>query len=244
MPSPAPDAQLTPSHTTTHPSSILTPTMPPFDSSAREIGIAHVDIEAVDLRAAGWTYPEIAAHQKCHLTTAKERVKRSLIRWYTHDTEETRTLEMERLDRATLRLITIMEQRTGQQRKTLTDPDGAIRKDGDGRPLEVIVVDPETGKPVPVATRADDDRAIRAIEKLVMVSARRAALLGLDQPKRVQAEMHVDMDGNIRHEHEVTITVLDAFQEYADVLGEIVAEEATPEFVDDAEVIEDTVEGV
>jgi hypothetical protein len=197
-----------------------------FQATAHEIELAHIDIEAVDLRTAGWSYEMIAAHQGCTAQTASNRVRRALARWYKHDTEETRTLEMERLDQVTKRLMEIVTQQTGVMREYLTDDDGAIMFDADGNPRQRVVHD-EDGNTIPVHSRSDDDRAIRAIEKFVAVSARRAALLGLDQPKRIAQEVHVDVEGNITHEHEVTITVLQAFQEYADVLGAIVEEEAS-----------------
>ena len=201
----------------------MTP-MPPFKATAAEIELAHIDIEAVDMRSAGLTYPMIAEHQGCSVRTAQERVKRALVRWYNHDTEETRILEMERLDRATERLMRVIARKSGRVMEYVKEPDGSIARDAKGNPIRVPKLD-DDGNPIVYESASDDDRAIRAIEKFVQVSARRASLLGLDQPKRVAAELTVDVDGTITHEGNVNVTVLDAFREYTEVLGDIVEEE-------------------
>lgn len=48
-------------------------------------------------------------------------------------------------------------------------------------------------------TSRDDDRAIRAVEKFIQISTRRAALLGLDEPKNVNVSSQIEHIADMPH---------------------------------------------
>ena len=69
--------------------------------------------------------------------------------------------------------------------------------------------------------KGDDDRAIRAIEKYVQVSARRSALLGLDAPKQQVFKGEVAVESTTT----VNIDMVNAVNEYLALVDEVVAKE-------------------
>lgn len=165
-------------------------------TSPRQIGQAAREIEAVRLRLKGLDYRSIARQMGMvtdagapKVQTVHKMVTRALQRWFTEETNELRTIEMQRLDYLTERCWKI--------------------------------IDKEGGK-------GDDDRALRAIEKYMMISARRAALAGLDAPKATifKGEATVEHSGAI--DVNVNPRIADRVElvnEYLELVDEVVSEE-------------------
>lgn len=65
----------------------------------REIEARKREARALELRAAGWTYAQIAAELGCTLQGARAMVLRALDRLGYEDAEKLRRLELRRLDR-------------------------------------------------------------------------------------------------------------------------------------------------
>ncbi len=58
----------------------------------------HLDLEAHELRSQGMSYPAIAKHQQCNVTTARDRARRGQSAHPTESPAEWRILETERLE--------------------------------------------------------------------------------------------------------------------------------------------------
>jgi hypothetical protein len=138
------------------------PTAPRVDAAAR-------DARALELRAAGLSFRQIGRQLGCGTTTAYKRVGRGLDRTLREPADRVRTLELHRLDQLTAAAMAVLG-----ARHVLVQA---------GRP----VLDPVSGDPYP-----DHGPTLAAIAALLRVAERRARLLGLDQPTRVDAQVHAE----------------------------------------------------
>jgi hypothetical protein len=138
---------------------VARPTAPRVDAAER-------DAQALELRAAGLSIRQIGRQLGCSATTAHRRVVRGLDRTLREPADRVRALELHRLDQlqaaatATLRARHVVVQA--------------------GRP----VLDPASGDPY-----VDHGPVLAAIAALLRIAERRARLLGLDAPARVDAQV-------------------------------------------------------
>ena len=143
----------------------LSPVSPmPAKTQGLELTIAERDQRAASMKLAGHTYETIASDLGIGLTTAYEAVERAMKAIPFEDADSLRKIELAHLEKAQAKALKILEARHV-----------AISVKGD------VVVD-ENGEAV-----LDDTVALKAIDSLVKVQTRRAKLLGLDAPTRVQA---------------------------------------------------------
>src|SRR6185312_4279337 len=101
--------------------------------------------DALELRAAGLSQRAIAAQLGVHLKTIQEDLDEGMQAIIVENAEPARRLELDRLDRATARMLEALDE--------------------------------------------DTETAAKASAALVRLSERRAKLLGLDAPAKVQAEV-------------------------------------------------------
>ena len=116
------------------------------------------------MKLAGLTYETIANELSIPYTTAYEAVERAMKAVPFEDADSLRKIELAHLEKAQARAISILEARHL-----------ALSLKGE-------IVMGENGEYV-----TDDSVALKAIDSLVKVQTRRAKLLGLDAPTRVQA---------------------------------------------------------
>lgn len=126
---------------------------------------AHNDADAARLRAAGFTYPEIAQQVGCAISTAHERVRRALKAVPADAVAELRQIEQQRLDDLWKIAWAIA---------TRTHPLVSHGK---------IIVG-ENGKPL-----SDDGPKVQAVIALLRIQERRARLMGLDEPTKHRIEV-------------------------------------------------------
>lgn len=141
--------------------------MPARRSSAE---VADREARALDLRRQGATYAQIGDRIGVTEAAAYKIVKRVLDRVTVEAAPDVRKLEADRLDQFQLAALAVL------RRQHYTVSGGQIVKDDDGRPL------------------VDDGPTLQAIRTLLSVQERRAKLLGLDAPARVDMKvLTVDM---------------------------------------------------
>ena len=127
------------------------------------------DAEAVQLRCRGLSYRQIAADLGMSVSSVHDAVHRALAEIVREDVGQLRALELERLDSMEAAVWQVLE------RKHLTVSNGRVVYHED-EPLE------------------DDAPVLHAVDRLLRIAERRARLLGLDQPVRV------DVDAALRYE--------------------------------------------
>jgi hypothetical protein len=144
---------------------------------APRVDAAQRDARALELRAAGATYRQIAERLGCSLDTAWKAVDRGLVRTRQEPADKLRRLERERLD-----AWQVTAERIARTRHVLIQA---------GKP----VIDPSTGRPY-----ADNGPVLAALGMLVRIAERRARLEGLDAPVRVDARVETvaEIDAQIR----------------------------------------------
>jgi hypothetical protein len=135
------------------------PTAPRVDAAQR-------DARALELRAAGATYRQIAAVLHVSLATAHKCVDRGLDRTRREPADRLRKLELERLDGLQRQAVNVLRARHI-----------VIQA---GKP----VIDEETGRPY-----TDHTPTLNAIRTLLAVQERRAKLLGLDAPTKLDVNL-------------------------------------------------------
>jgi hypothetical protein len=134
--------------------------------TAQRVDAAERDAAALELRAVGLSFREVGRQLGCSSTTAHRRVVRGLDRTLREPADRVRALELHRLDQlqaaatATLRTRHVLVQ--------------------GGR----VVLDPASGNPY-----VDHGPTLAAIAALLRIAERRAKLLGLDAPARVDAQV-------------------------------------------------------
>lgn len=154
------------------------------------------DIEAATLRGKGWTFQRIADHLGyASKGKAYEGVQRALADIPREAVEELRQLELERLDRLYLAALEVLERDhvTVSQGKvvrrrvgTKRDENGAEVLDGEGNPIPVY------------EDVLDDGPILQAIDRALKIQERRAKLLGLDAPAKVEMLTIDAIDAEIR----------------------------------------------
>lgn len=143
------------------------------------------DAEAARLRTRGHGYREIGELLGFTTQAAHEAVKRAMAEAIAEPAAAVRDMELGRLDTMYVAVLEILE------RKHVTISQGGIVQirvlDEDGQPI-LIGHDPETGRPIYKETDLLDDKpALEAVDRLLKIQARRAALLGLDSPVKAEA---------------------------------------------------------
>ncbi|MDP4501043.1 hypothetical protein [Nonomuraea turcica] len=135
----------------------------------RDPATAHRDAEACRLRARGLTYQQIADQLGTTRSNAYEAVQRAIADIVREPAEEVRQLELMRLDEMHTAALAILE-----ARHFVVDRGEVV--EWEGAPL------------------IDDGPKLAAIDRLLKIQARRAALLGLD------AEKKVSVSGGVKYE--------------------------------------------
>jgi hypothetical protein len=140
------------------------------------VDAAQRDAQALELRAAGATYRQIAQRLGVSVSAAHECVTRGLDRTRREPAEQLRELELERLDRLQVEATKVLAARH------------VIVQAGK------VVVDEDTRQPM-----VDHGPTLVAIRTLVQVQESRRQLLGLDAPVRVDAKVFTvdQMDARI-----------------------------------------------
>lgn len=131
---------------------------------ATEATTALRDVEALKLRIKGVSFRDIATQLGISASTAHDAVNRALAAQREEPAEQVRALEVERLDAMYEAVIKVLE----RQHFTVSN----------GR---VIYVGKESPEPL-----LDDAPVLAAVDRLLKIQARRAALLGLDMPTKVE----------------------------------------------------------
>lgn len=131
------------------------------------------DAKAVRLRSQGASYSEIATALAFHdASGARKAVERALADVVRPDVERLRALQGDELDAIQLECWRI-----------ITTPHPKVSASGR------IVIDPNTGEPV-----TDPAPIVAALNTLVRVGERRAKLLGLDGPAKVEVTREITLD--------------------------------------------------
>lgn len=154
---------------------------------------AERDAQAAHLRAKGWSYRRIAAEMDYSTPSSVfEAVQRALDAIPAEPAEDVKRFELERLDAMYAAAMEVLERRhvhvSGgkvvlQITEYARDDDGNILLDDDGRPMAAKVEQLE-----------DDAPVLAAIDRLLKIQARRAALLGLDAERKVDAGIKITYD--------------------------------------------------
>lgn len=157
---------------------------------------------AVELRASGWSYDRIAEELNISHGQAWHDVEQAYVDSIREPTEIVRSQELHRLDIMLEKALKIMN----------TDHFAVAN----GRIVTRRISDPDTGlwiilsytdEDAPIyATEdvLDDGPALQAIQTLIKIMDRRAKLLGLDAPKRVE-HLTLDMIDQLVNEAELAL---------------------------------------
>jgi hypothetical protein len=145
-------------------------------TSPRRITVALRRAQALAMRKAGASYPEIAAAGLGYKTTAAaaQDVQRALLAVVAEPAVEVRALELMRLDDLWVKAAEVLN------RQHVTVSHGRIVKADDGEPL------------------LDDGPVLAAIDRLLKIQERRAKYLGLDAPTKVEVLTIDTIDAAIR----------------------------------------------
>lgn len=143
---------------------------------ARSVHQVERDARAVELRRSHMNYRQIAAEMGfTAVSSAYEAVQRGLADTVAETNDEVRRQEVERLDdlaRAALAVLTKTHIVVSQGR---------------------VVLDPDTGQPL-----VDDGPVLQALDRLLKIQERRAKLLGLDAPSKVEVLTIDTIDAEIK----------------------------------------------
>lgn len=158
----------------------------------RQVDTVHRDADAVRLRACGKTYAEIAnALGYGDKSAARKAVERGLAEVIEEPAAELRTLELERLDRLTAVCWEVLE----REHVTVSHGHVVRREVGIERDAAGAIVFDGAGKPIPIyEDLLDDGPSLQAVDRLLRIQQRRAALLGLDAPQKQE------IGGQLRYE--------------------------------------------
>lgn len=136
----------------------------------RSVEVAERDAQACRLKRDGHTYDYIARHMGySDRSAARQAVQRGMLAVVQEAGEEVRQLELMRLDNLWVKALGVME--------------GTHWTVQNGRVVTINVGTKEDPEYVPVP---DSAPVLAAIGKLLDIQARRAKLLGLDSPKRIE----------------------------------------------------------
>lgn len=136
--------------------------------------------EALRLRARGLSYAEIArAIGYADHANARRAVEQALAATIREPAEEVRLIELQKLDTWERAALGVLE------RRHLTVSHGQVVRLGCGCPVQAagkgLTCGHEQGEPL-----LDDAPVLTAIDRLLKIQERRAKLLGLDAPKRLE----------------------------------------------------------
>lgn len=129
----------------------------------RDVADVERDARAVDLRRTNLSYRQIAGQLDVSVSTAHSMVQRGLADTVAESNEEVRRLELERLDHLARASLNVLN------RRHIIVSHGAV------------VMDPATRQPL-----VDDAPTLQATDRLLKIMDRRAKLLGLDAPTKVE----------------------------------------------------------
>jgi Homeodomain-like domain len=132
------------------------------------------EARAVQLRTAGATYQQIGDRLGCSESRAWRIVQRALDRMVREPADQLRQLELARLDQLWIEATKVLH------RSHITVSNGRV------------ALDPRTGQPL-----EDDGPVLQAIDRLLKIMERRARLLGLDAPTRVNVITEDMLDAEI-----------------------------------------------
>jgi hypothetical protein len=136
---------------------------------ARSIAAREKDAQALELRRRGLTYRQIAERMKwANQKSAWEAVQHALKDAIAEPAAEVKRIELDRLDEYMRHAL-----------RVLAAPHYAISQKGE----VVFLLDAASGAQKPVM---DDAPVLAAIDRLLKISERRARLLGLDAPRRIE----------------------------------------------------------
>ena len=136
----------------------------PVKTHFEELTIEERDQRMASLKLAGLTYESIAQEFGISLSGAYQGVERAMKAVPFPEADTLRKIELTHLDKAQSKALAILE-----ARHLMADIKGKVIYDDEGN------------------VALDDTVALKAIDSLVKVQTRRAKLLGLDAPTRVQA---------------------------------------------------------
>lgn len=144
-------------------------------TSPRRIAVAERRAQALQLRAEGCTMDEIRERVPGYRSrgAVAQDIQRAMIAMVAEPTEEVRALEVARLDMLWVEAMLVL------RRQHVTVSNGKVVH-LDGRPVQ------------------DDGPALAAIDRLVRIAERRAKLLGLDAPTKVEVITLDAIDAEIR----------------------------------------------
>jgi hypothetical protein len=144
-------------------------------TSPRRIATALRRAQALEMRAQAKPFSEIAAQLKyCSPAAAAQDVQRALLLAITEPAAEVRALELLRLDELWVKAAQVLN------RQHVSVSHGRIVKADDGEPL------------------LDDAPVLAAIDRMLKIQERRARLLGLDAPTKVEVLTIDAIDAAIR----------------------------------------------
>jgi hypothetical protein len=154
------------------------------------------DIDAANLRSQGWPFERIAGELGyASRGKAYEGVQRALAEIPREGVEELRQMELERLDRLYLAALEVLERKhlTVSHGKVISrfvglerDEDGIERLDDDGKTISIY------------EDVLDDGPILQAIDRALKIQERRAKLLGLDAPAKLEVLTLDAIDSEIR----------------------------------------------
>ena len=132
---------------------------------------AQRDAEAARLRSLHYTYQQIADELGFNdKGNAWHAVERALVATCQEPADAVRKLELERLDNLARTVQKILD------RDHVTVSFGKV----------ITAEDPDTGEIRPLP---DDGPILQAVDRMLRIQARRASLLGLDAPTRIEAQV-------------------------------------------------------
>lgn len=149
----------------------------------RTVETAERDAKAARLYSQGKSYRQVAAEVGLSVSNAHAAVQRALKAIVEEPALEVRQKELARLDAMYEAAVKVLETRhvTVSQGRIMRQQVG-IERGEDGEPIRDA-----DGKTIPVyEDLLDDAPVLKAIEVLLKIQARRAALLGLDAPAKAE----------------------------------------------------------
>jgi hypothetical protein len=153
------------------------------------VAVAEREARALALRRDGATYADIGQVLGVSRQMATRIVQRGLRRMVVENAEQARLVELDRLDQLTREALAVL------RRRHYAVQGGEVVKR----------LDPETGREEELL---DDGPVLATIACLPRVAARRAALLGLDSPTRIDASVSLRTAWD-RADHDQRMELLD-----------------------------------
>lgn len=164
----------------------------PNGKYAANVTAAQRAAQAAQLRSKGWSYRAIAAELgMSSVASAHKAVARALKAIVEEPATAVRALELERLDRMYEAVVAVLE----REHVTVSGGNVVRRQVGQERDDVGALVLAGDGQPIPIYEDIMDDAPVlQAVDRLLKIQARRAALLGLD------AETKLAVSGGLKYE--------------------------------------------